>query len=162
MSKNTDEVNRVLEVLNEARAMELQGIFQYMHHHYELDDADYAKLAKEMKQIAVDEMKHAEAFAERMKDIDSSSEPTATPRSGIVKGEKVDKMYDTDKKSEEETIRKYNDFAQICRDNKDVVSATLFERITNEEQEHFNYFEDTADHVKQLGNSFLAKQTGKE
>jgi bacterioferritin len=142
--------------------MELYGISQYMNHHYRLDDADYVKLAKEMKRIAIDEMKHAEAFAERIKDIDSDCEPSTEIKGALIKNQNVDAIYATDKNAEAETIRKYNEFAQICRKNNDVVSATLFEKITNEEQEHLNYFDDVERHIKELGGSYLARQTDKE
>ena len=36
---------KVIEVLNKARAMELQAISQYMNQHYNLDDMDYGDLA---------------------------------------------------------------------------------------------------------------------
>ncbi|MDR2346699.1 MAG: hypothetical protein LBE18_11585 [Planctomycetaceae bacterium] len=155
----SNSINKVIEVLNEARSMELCGISQYMNHHYILDDADYVKLAKEMKRIAIDEMKHAESFAERIKDIDSTCEPITEIKGIITKGQKIDVIYEHDKISESETIYKYNEFAKICRENNDIISATLFERITLEEQEHLNYFDDTATHIKELGNSFLARQT---
>ena len=32
---------KVIDVLNKARAMELQAIHQYMNQHYNLDDLDY-------------------------------------------------------------------------------------------------------------------------
>jgi bacterioferritin len=162
MTNKNCEVNRVIEILNEARGMELCGITQYMNHHYGLDDADYGKLAKAMKRIAIDEMKHAEAFAERIKDIDSTREPITDIVGTIIKGQKVDAIYTANKNAEDETIRKYNEFAGICRENNDTISATLFERIIIEEQEHLNYFDDTANHIKELGNSFLARQTGNE
>ncbi|MDJ0784590.1 MAG: ferritin-like domain-containing protein, partial [Desulfosarcinaceae bacterium] len=60
-AKTTKEERRqkVIEVLNEARAMELQAIGQYMNQHYGLDDMDYGELAGKMKLIAIDEMRHA-------------------------------------------------------------------------------------------------------
>ncbi|MDR1483866.1 MAG: hypothetical protein LBT09_03485 [Planctomycetaceae bacterium] len=162
MTNKISDVDKVIRILNEARSMELYGISQYMNHHYGLDDADYGKLAKEMKRIAIDEMKHAEAFAERIKDIDSTREPITEIKGTIIKGQKVDTIYNANKNAEDETIRTYSEFARICRENNDVVSATLFEKIAVEEQEHLNYFDDTANHIKELGNSFLARQTGKD
>ncbi|MDR2761639.1 MAG: hypothetical protein LBB88_03455 [Planctomycetaceae bacterium] len=162
MSNKNSNTAKIIEVLNEARSMELCGITQYMNHHYKLDDEDYVKLAKEMKRIAIDEMKHAEAFAERIKDIDSNQEPTFDIKGTVIKGQKIDAIYTHDKNSEDETINKYNEFAKICRENNDVISATLFERIVTEEQEHLNYFDDIANHIKELGNSFLARQTDKD
>jgi len=74
MKKATKEQRRkqVIEVLNKARAMELQAISQYMNQHYNLDDMDYGELASKMKLIAIDEMRHAESFAERIKELGES------------------------------------------------------------------------------------------
>jgi bacterioferritin len=157
MSK--EQIKKVIEVLNKARSMELQAVVQYMNQHYGLDDDDYGRLASAVKKIAIDEMKHAEAFAERIKDIDGSQEPTTELSSKIVRGQEADTIFSFDADAEADTIAKYNEFAKICRDNNDMISATLFERIAKVEQEHFNYFDDTAIHIKKLGNSFLARQT---
>ncbi|NLW66338.1 MAG: bacterioferritin, partial [Bacteriovoracaceae bacterium] len=42
MAKNSagEKKKKVIEVLNTARAMELQAIYQYMNQHYNLDDMD--------------------------------------------------------------------------------------------------------------------------
>ena len=60
---------KVMEALNKARAMELYAITQYMNQHYALDDMDYGELAANMKLIAIDEMRHAEMFAERLNSL---------------------------------------------------------------------------------------------
>lgn len=74
---------KVIEVLNKARSMELFAIHQYMNQHYNLSDKDYGELAANMKLIAIDEMRHAEDFAERIKEL--GGEPTAQ-KDGSVKG----------------------------------------------------------------------------
>jgi bacterioferritin len=152
------QIESVVAVLNQARSMELHAITQYMNHHFGLDGQDYGKLASAMKKIAIDEMKHAETLAERIKDIDGSLEPTTTFTDKVVPGQKVEEMFGSAAKAEETTIEKYGEFAKICRDNNDPVSALLFERLAVEKQEHLNYFADTADHIKKLGNTFLNRQ----
>ena len=82
---------KVIEVLNKARSMELAAISQYMNQHYNLDDMDYGELAGKMKLIAIDEMRHAEAFAERIKEL--GGEPTSEPDQKVAKGQKVEQIY---------------------------------------------------------------------
>ncbi|MDR3232524.1 MAG: hypothetical protein LBT46_02440 [Planctomycetaceae bacterium] len=160
---NKEKISKVVEVLNTARSMELNGIVQYLNQHYGLGGDDYGKLAAEMKKIAKDEMHHAEAFAERIKDIDNALEPTAKLiPSEITKGQEVEAIYSFDAQAESHTIAEYGKFAAVCRENNDYVSAVLFEKIITEEQEHFNYFSDTDEHIKKLGSSFLAKQVEKD
>jgi len=65
-----DRKKKVIEVLNKARAMELHAIHQYMNQHYNLDNMDYGELAGKVKLIAIDEMRHAEMFAERIKELE--------------------------------------------------------------------------------------------
>ena len=155
---NKDERKKaVIDALNQARSSELHAIHQYMNQHYTLDDMDYPKLASKMREIAIDEMRHAEEFAERIKDIDG--EPTAEFSEKVVKRQDVRVIYRFDANLEDATIEMYNKFWELCRENGDMVSAGLFERIINEEQEHFNYFDDTDTHIKELGESFLARQT---
>jgi bacterioferritin len=161
MSKeHNEQAKKVVEVLNKARSMELYAILQYLNQHYGLDDDDYGKLASEVKKIAIDEMKHAEAFAERIKDIDGSLEPTTEIDGKVIRGQEVEAIFPFNADSESSTMAVYNNFMKICRENNDSISATLFEKIIAEEQKHFNYFDDTATHIKKLGNSFLARQTG--
>lgn len=149
---------KVIEVLNKARAMELQAIYQYMNQHYNLDDMDYGELAAKIKLIAIDEMQHAEDFAERIKEL--GGEPTTDLADKVVKGQDVGQAFQFDINLEDDTVEAYNDFLKTCRDNGDSTTAKLFERIIDEEQEHLNYFEDIGDHIENLGNAYLAKIAG--
>ena len=47
MAQNTkgQGKDKVIEVLNKARGMELHAIVQYMNQHYNLDDMDYGEMA---------------------------------------------------------------------------------------------------------------------
>ena len=160
MEKKSREERRqnVIDVLNKARSMELQAIHQYMNQHYNLDDMDYGELAGKMKLIAIDEMRHAEQFAERIKELDG--EPTTDSIGGVERGQAVEDMYPHDAKAEDDTMDAYNQFLLTCRENGDSVSMRLFETIIDEEQAHFNYFDDVDDHIKKLGATYLAQIAG--
>ena len=150
--------NKVIEVLNKARAMELYAITQYMNQHYALDDMDYGELAANMKLIAIDEMRHAEMFAERIKEL--KGEPT-TEREGVLKKrQSVREVYPFDANVEDDTIDAYNQFLLVCRENGDNISARLLEEIIVEEQVHQSYFDNIADHIDTLGDSYLSKIAG--
>ena len=149
---------KVIEVLNKARAMELQAITQYMNQHYNLDDLDYGELAAKMKLIAIDEMRHAEMFAERIKEL--GGEPTSEPADKIQKGQKVEVVYGFDADLEDDTIEIYNQFLLLCRENGDSTSVKLFETIIDEEQLHYNYFDAISSHIAKLGAAYLAQIAG--
>ncbi|MFA5596626.1 MAG: ferritin-like domain-containing protein [Pusillimonas sp.] len=154
----SERKQRIIEVLNKARSMELHGIHQYMNQHYNLDNADYGELAANMKLIAIDEMRHAEAFAERIKEL--GGEPTSELADTVIKGQKAIEAFEQDSKLEDDTIDIYNQFLLVCRENGDSISVKLFETIINEEQEHYNYFDNVAGHIKELGNTYLARIAG--
>ncbi|MGO9145548.1 MAG: bacterioferritin [Desulfomonilia bacterium] len=149
---------KVIEVLNKARSMELQAIYQYMNQHYNLDNMDYGDLALKVKLIAIDEMRHAEMFAERIKELDG--EPTADAAAKVEKGQKIEAVFPFDAKLEDDTIDIYNQFLLICRENGDSTSMKLFETIIDEEQIHFNYFDNVADHIDKLGAAYLSQIAG--
>ena len=147
---------KVLEALNKARGMELLAIGQYMNQHYKLDDMDYGELAGKIKLIAIDEMRHAEMFAERIKEL--GGEPTTDPDGQVEKGQDIKFMYGFDSKLEDDTIDIYNQFVQTCRDCGDSVSMKLLEEIIDDEQVHYNYFDNIKGHIEELGAAYLSKK----
>lgn len=149
---------KVIDVLNKARSMELLAISQYMNQHYNLDDMDYGELAGKVKLIAIDEMRHAEMFAERVKEL--GGEPVSAPDGKVTKGQKVDAAFSFDANLEDHTIDTYNQFLLVCRENGDSVSMKLFEAIIDEEQAHYNYFDNVSEHINDLGATYLAKIAG--
>lgn len=158
MSDRKERVAKVIAVLNEARSMELQAIHQYMNQHYNLDDRDYGEFAAKLKLIAIDEMRHAEQFAERVKEL--GGEPTSELATPIVKGQDVRVIFNFDSESEINTMDKYNQFLNLCRELSDSQSARILETIIDEEQLHETYFSNIHGHIKELGDTYLSKIAG--
>lgn len=160
MDPNVREQRRqkVIEVLNQARAMELHAISQYMNQHYNLDDLDYGDLAGKVKLIAIDEMRHAEMFAERIKEL--GGEPTADLADKVERGQAIEVVFTFDSGLEGNTIDVYNQFLGTCRECGDSTSAKIFEQIIDEEQIHLNYFDNVDNHIQKLGSSYLAQIAG--
>jgi bacterioferritin len=149
---------KVIEVLNKARSMELHAIGQYMNQHYNLDDLDFGDMAAKVKLIAIDEMRHAEMFAERIKEL--GGEPTAEPAAKAQRGQEVKTVFSFDADLEDNTIDMYNQFLLVCRENGDSTSVKIFEAIIDEEQVHFNYFDNVNSHIDKLGETYLAQIAG--
>jgi bacterioferritin len=160
MAKNVagDSKSKVLEVLNKARSMELLAIHQYMNQHYNVDNMDYGELAAQVKLIAIDEMRHAEQFADRIEDL--GGEPTSDLAAAVVKGQDIGAVFVFDANLEDDTIATYNQLLLVCRENGDSTSMKLFETIIDDEQEHFTYFDNIKDHIKNLDGAYLAKIAG--
>lgn len=157
MSKDARK-EKVIEALNTARSMELHAITQYMNQHYALDNMDYGELAKNMKLIAIDEMRHAEQFAERIKEL--GGEPTTELADKVTKGQDVKAIFPFDAGLEDNTMDVYNKFMQLCREMGDNVTVKLFEQIIDEEQTHYNHFDNVGSHITNLGDVYLSKIAG--
>jgi bacterioferritin len=149
---------KVVDVLNKARSMELHAIHQYMNQHYNLDNSDYGDMAAKVKLIAIDEMRHAEKFADRIEEL--GGQPTTEPAAKSVKGQKVEAVFAFDANLEDNTMATYNQFLLVCRENGDSTSVKLFELIIDEEQIHYNYFDNVDDHIKNLDGTYLAQIAG--
>ena len=149
---------KVIELLNAARSRELTAITQYMAQHYEMEDTDFGKLAKRIKEIAIQEMKHAEALAERILFLKGT--PTSKPDAEIKKGQPIEGMLTTDIGLESQAIKMYNEAAETCAQERDQKSKQLFESLLANEEEHLNFFENTKGHVEKLGGAYLATLTG--
>lgn len=160
MDKPSKEERRenVVDVLNTARSMELQAIHQYMNQHYNLDDMDYGEMAANLKLIAIDEMRHSEMFAERIKEL--GGEPTSESAGPVSKGQAVEIIFKHDAAQEDDAIDAYNQFLLVCRENGDSISMKLFEEIIDEEQTHYNYFDNVQEHIDKLGDVYLSKIAG--
>ena len=149
---------KVIDLLNEARAIELTAISQYLIQHYELEDKDFGKLGKKMKEIGIQEMKHAEALAERILFLKGT--PTLQPEAAAKKGQEIAAMLTTNIALESQAIKMYNEAAGTCAQEKDQISKQLFEKLLGEEEDHLNFFENTKEHLAELGTVYLASLTG--
>lgn len=158
MNETSRRQELVLEALHTARSMELRAIQQYMLQHYALEHLDYRPLAKAVRQIAIDEMRHAEALAERIKEL--GGEPESRLAGPVVHGQAVDELFAFNAGLEGDTLERYNEWLALCQECRDKVSTALFERLIFEEQAHHKRFEDTERHLRTLGTSFLARMAG--
>lgn len=152
---STTDKQKVIDALNKARGMELQAIHQYMVQHYILDDLDYGQLCANVKLIAIDEMRHAEKFAERVEEL--GGEPTCEKAGKIAQPQTVQEIFPFDVNMETDTVSTYDELAGICRKAGDSTSADLFENIIKDEEIHLSYYKETSEHIKTLGDVFLAK-----
>lgn len=146
---------KVIEALNTARGMELQAISQYMVQHYILDDLDYGQLCAWQKLIAIDEMRHAEKFAERVEAL--GGKPNCDKAGPITQPQTVKEIYPFDVTMEANTVAAYDKFAKICRECGDEISAGIFDDIIKDELVHLDYYNQTVSHIDTLGAAFLAK-----
>ena len=127
----------LLELLNKAIAGELQVAIQYMWQHVQWKGVKGFAVQEELKKIAITEMKHAEAIAERL--VYLGGKPTTKPEPIFV-GETLREMIERDKTDEENAINLYKQIIQTASNEGDITTARLFREILGEEEEHHDFF----------------------
>lgn len=128
---------QLLDMLNTGIAREIQVSVQYMWQHVMWSGVKAFAVQGELKSIAVAEMKHAEAIAERLAYLGGT--PTTKP-DPIFVGVSLKEMLQQDKKDEEGAIVLYKQIIEAARQEGDITTARLFEDILVEEEEHHDTF----------------------
>ena len=127
----------LLELLNQSIARELQVAIQYMWQHVLWSGVKGFAVKDEIKSIAVTEMKHAEAIAERLNYLGGI--PTAKP-TPIFVGESLKEMLTQDQKDERGAITLYNQVIETAKKEKDEATYKLFQGILSDEEDHDDFF----------------------
>lgn len=130
---------RLLDVLNRSIAGELQALIQYMWQHVMAVGIASPAVRDMFEEISIDEMKHAEAFAERLDLL--GGVPTTTP-DPIVVGETLVQMLENDVKGEDTAIALYREAIRLAIEADDPVTRRLFEKTLADEEEHQKAFRD--------------------
>jgi len=127
----------LLDLLNRAIAREIQVSIQYMWQHVLWRGVKGFAVKDELKKIAITEMKHAEAVAERLAYLGGT--PTTKP-DPIFVGQTLKEMIKKDKKDEETAIALYKKIIETSRKEGDTTTARLFKKILEEEEDHHDIF----------------------
>ena len=127
----------LLELMNKGIAREIQVSIQYMWQHVMWSGVKGFAVKDELESIAIAEMKHAEAIAERLFYLGGI--PTTKP-APIFVGETLKEMIETDKKAEEEAIELYKTIVELARKEGDETTNRLFRQILADEEDHHDTF----------------------
>ena len=127
----------LLNLLNEAIARELQVSIQYMWQHVQWGGVKSFAVQGELQSIAIAEMKHAEAIAERLFYLGGIPTTKPTP---IFVGEGLKAMISRDAKDEEDAIKLYKQIIDAARKENDETTKKLFQGILEQEEEHHDTF----------------------
>ena len=90
-----------------------------------------------MKKIAITEMRHAEAIAERVSVLGGT--PTIQPESFKI-GKTLKEILELDKAEEEDAITLYNQIIEVARSEADKTTERLFRDILSDEEAHLQTF----------------------
>ena len=127
----------LLGLFNKAIARELQVAIQYMWQHVQWSGVKGFAVHDELKSIAITEMKHAEAIAERLYYLGGI--PTTKP-SPIFVGTTLKEMIQQDVKDEEGAVKLYKQIVEVARKEGDETTNRLFREILQQEEDHHDTF----------------------
>jgi len=123
--------DELIKLLNKALQDELAATFQYMWHHFQGQGIESEAILPVFKKHSIDEMKHAEALAERI--VYLGGTPNHLP-SAMSFGGDLRKMMQDDLALEEAAIAYYKQVIAKCGD--DPTTRRLLESILADEEEH--------------------------
>ncbi len=128
---------RLLDILNESIARELAAIIQYMWQHVMVTGLESAEFMDILQKVSVQEMKHAEKFAERLDYFGGM--PTTKP-SEIKVGGDAKQMLRDNIALEKDAIKLYKRAIKLCQELDDPASTHIYEDILEEEEDHDHTF----------------------
>jgi len=127
----------LLDKLNDAIAREMQVVIQYMWQHVQWSGVKGFAVHDELQSIAVEEMKHAEAIAERLFYLGAIPTTKPTP---IFVGTTLKEMISQNVKDEENAIELYKQIVEMARKEEDETTNRLFREILQQEEDHHDTF----------------------
>jgi len=151
---------KVIEFLNKALYNELTAINQYFLHAKKLKNWGLHELAKHEYEESIDEMKHADALAERILFLEGLPNFQALGKLKI--GENPREILNCDLALELEAIPLLRDAIRHCEGANDYVSRKLFADILESEEEHVDWIETQLDLIGRVGeqNYLQSKMEG--
>ena len=134
------DVNKTVEILNEALATEIVCVLRYMHHYFMATGVHAKSVADEFKEHADDEREHADMIAERIQQL--GGKPDFNPKSLLersvsqyVEGETLAEMIREDLVAERIVIEVYQEMIRYFANN-DPTTRVILEHLLKEEEEH--------------------------
>jgi len=134
------DVNKTINILNEALATEIVCVLRYMHHYFMATGVHGAAARDEFKEHADEEREHADMIAERIQQL--GGKPDFNPKnllerstSHYVEGESLADMIREDLIAERMVIELYQEMIRYFG-NDDPTTRILIEKVLKDEEEH--------------------------
>jgi bacterioferritin len=148
--------SKVVIALNGLLMTELTAINQYFLHYKMQENRGWKKLAEYTRRESFDEMKHAERLTDRILFLDGL--PNYQKLFPLEIGQTVTEMFQADMKVEVAAVDRLRRGIAVMREKGDITSATIFEDILEDEEEHIDYLETQLDLIGQLGEPLYLAQ----
>ena len=156
--KKEDEAPKLIDLLNQALARELQVSVQYMLQHavgasqgiesktqpalekqnkFIASHSHYFLPGATLKKVAITEMRHAEAISEHI--VTLGGKPTPLPEK-ITLDMTAKAMLENDREQERGAIELYKSIINFAENEHDNITAGLFKGILKDEENHHKLF----------------------
>ena len=146
-----------IELLNKAVADELSAVHQYMYFHFHCEDQGFELLSVLFERTAIEEMQHIELLAERIIFLGGDVEMVAS--TDVKKIQDVAEMLEMGIAMEQSSVRDYNLWANECSANADSGSKKIFEGLVDDEERHYDQYDNEMNNLKRFGDRYLALQS---
>jgi bacterioferritin len=148
----------IIALLNEQLTSELTAINQYFLHAKMQENWGYTKLASLTRHESIDEMKHAEKLTDRILFLEGL--PNYQKLNTLHIGQTVPEQLRADLDLELGVVKRLRPAIALMRERGDITSATLFEEILADEEQHIDYLETELGLLDSLGEQlFLQRYT---
>ncbi len=147
---------KVIDYLNRGLRAELTAVNQYWLHYRIFHNWGYLELAKKWREESIEEMRHADHFAERILFLEGF--PNMQVLDPLRIGESVEEIVKRDLETEIEARKLYLEAAAWCESVNDRVSMNLFEEVIKSEEGHIDFLETQQELIKQLGVQLYAQK----
>lgn len=146
----------VLKLLNEQLTSELTAINQYFLHSKMQDSWGFTEIAKHTRAESIEEMLHAERLTDRILLLDGL--PNYQRLGSLRIGQTLREQFESDLAIEYEVVARLKPGIVMCREKQDATSATLFEQILADEEQHIDYLETQLQLMDKLGEELYCAQ----
>ncbi len=146
-----------IDLLNDAIGREIATTLQYMYFHARFEDARYRHLSRIMREVAIAEMRHTEAFSDRIFFLEGDVNMNAAFQSRQMSD--TAEMLQFAMQLEQSTIDFYNEASRIAAEYKDAVTHKMFQDIIVEEENHLDTFRTELQNLRDYGENYLALQS---
>lgn len=140
---------KVVEFLNRGLRAELTAINQYWLHYRLLHHWGFNELAKTWRKESIEEMHHADKFADRILFLDGF--PNMQVLDPLRIGQDVKQVVEADLSLELDARTLYQEAAAYSDSVGDRVSRILFEEVMKDEEHHIDFLETQVDLIATLG-----------
>jgi bacterioferritin len=143
-----------------ALSMELTAVHQYLLHAHVLEDWGLDRLASRMREEMKEELGHAETLTDRILFLGGT--PEVSEAKAPRKASNLPDLFSSDLKEERSSIAFYTEAADAAREDSDVGTRVLFEKLILDEEEHAEWLDLQINLVERLGEPvYSSKQMSK-